>query len=40
MGMAYTPLFFGLILLKHFPNSNITDWFKRHIITDEDLENL
>jgi hypothetical protein len=30
----------GIVLLKYFPKSNLTKWFRSHIITDEDLEQL
>ena len=36
------PLFLGLIfsivMVSKFPNSKVSLWLKKHIITDEDLE--
>ena len=34
----FIPFTLGTYLLKHHPNSKITDWFRRHIITDQDLD--
>ena len=28
----------GITLLKYFPKSNFTKWFRRNVITDVDLE--
>ena len=28
----------GIILMKYFPKSNLTKWFRGNVITDEDLE--
>jgi hypothetical protein len=28
----------GIALLKFFPQSKLSNWFRRHIITDVDLE--
>ena len=28
----------GITLLKYFPKSNLTKWFRRNVITDVDLE--
>jgi len=36
------PLFLGLIfsivMVSKFPNSKVSLWLKKHIVTDEDLE--
>lgn len=37
--LLFVPIVIGSILFNYFPKGKITDWFRRHIITDEDLEN-
>jgi len=44
LGLIYilfaTFVFGSIMILKYFPKSKISEWIRRHIITDEDLEPL
>ena len=31
-------LFVGILSLRFFPTSKLSDWFRRNLITDKDLE--
>lgn len=38
LGIIFIPIIMSSILFNYFPTARITDWFRRNIITDMDLE--
>ncbi len=38
LGLIFIPIIVSSILFNYFPTARITDWFRRNIITDVDLE--
>jgi len=42
VSIFFVPLFIGMIfsivMVSKFPNSKVSLWLKKHIVTDEDLE--
>ena len=38
IGVTFIPIIISSILFNYYPTAWLTNWFRRHIITDVDLE--
>lgn len=38
VGLIFVGIIITSIVFNYFPTSKISGWFRRHVITDEDLE--